>query len=344
MIVMKVKLLLLCFYGVLHTSALSQEETTSELETRVFQAYAGFTSFISDLNQDRALSLDPFGKIDYARPAYKTFREYLEDRGVKFEKGSTLIYSVKTSQFIARNTPSELEKIESILEEIHLKHAPRFLHILVEYIEVEGALYHEWMFDNRITGSGTPLRKQVQAWVKEGKGTILESLMINARSGQRAKTQGIEELIYPTEPGVPEVPNEVTLEGEEKAPVMAAASASAFETRYLGATLEVDPVLGIDNVTVDLNLGPELVRRNGLTHWPPEGDFPNLTISMPQFHKMKVTTQATIHHGEYSLLGTCRPLDSAVAGRENPVVLIFARADVGRVGPTPKILTKETNE
>lgn len=163
------------------------------------------------------------------------------------------------------------------------------------------------------------------------KGTLIDIVGTTARSGQRAKTESISETIYPTEPGVPEIPNEVVLEGADSKAPIARGVPSAFETRNVGITLEVDPVLGSDNWILDLNMAPEIVELTGYDHWPPENELPMFTVSMPRFYSMKITTQVTMVRGRYTFVGTTRPHKPAVEGRKKPIVLNFVRADVGGV-------------
>ena len=207
----------------------------------------------------------------------------------------------------------------------------RQIYIIVEYIEVEGSLYHDWMFENRITGEGHRLREAAQGWLKDRKASVIETSIVTARSGQRAKTESLRERIYPSEPGVPGVPNEVDLDGSKTTPPLERSIPTAFETRDVGTTLEVDPVIGADDVTIDLNLSSEIIRENGMLDWPPDNAIPFFTVSLPRFYTMKTTTQVTVRNGRYALLGTCRPLESAEKKRKNPIVLIFARGDIGSI-------------
>ncbi len=204
------------------------------------------------------------------------------------------------------------------------------VNIIVEYIEVEGSLYHDWMFSNRLNGDGTALRKQAQEWVRSDVATIIETVLVPARSGQRAKAESIREKLYPTEPGVPEIPSSVDLDGESGSKLLVRNVPSAFETRNVGTTVEVDPVLGADDITIDLNLSPEIVRQNGVLDWPPENPLPDFTVSLPRFYAMKTTTQVTLRHSRYAFLGSHRPLRPAVKDRKKPIVLLFVRADVAR--------------
>ncbi len=154
---------------------------------------------------------------------------------------------------------------------------------------------------------------------------LLSAPSVLARSGQRAKIEVIREFIYPTEYDPPEIPNQVgggtTLGGGgggvSSFPVTPATPA-AFETRNTGVTLEVDPVIGGDEFTIDLNLAPEVVEFEGFINYGSpinsasidpltgQGTTIQLTenrIEMPIFSTRKVTTQVTIWDGQTVALG-----------------------------------------
>lgn len=154
---------------------------------------------------------------------------------------------------------------------------------------------------------------------------LLSAPSVMARSGQRAKIEVIREFIYPTEYDPPEIPNQfgslgsITTGGVSTGggfPVTPA-TPTAFETRNTGVTLEVDPVLGADEYTIDLNLAPEVVEFDGFINYgspiqttstnalgiiTPVIITPN-TINMPVFNTRKVTTQVTIWDGQTVALG-----------------------------------------
>ncbi len=308
-------------------SSLSGQEDNSEV--LFTNTYPISPQFITRLQTN---SEDPFAD----QTTHKTIQERLEAAGIEFPPGASASPSGRTSMVIVRNTKAQLERVDAYFEAYRRENSPKQLTVFLEYIEVEAAKYHDWMFENRISTTGTPLRKEVQQWVKSGDATIIETTSTLVRSSQRAKVESVSEKIYPTETGTPGVPNEVLLEGKDTKAPIEGATPSAFETRNVGTTFEVDPVLGADNFTVDLNLSPEIVTGNGLTDWPPENSDPMFTISMPRFHAMKITTQVTTLHREYILLGTCKPLKPAMDGRKKPIVLVFARADVAVLYPRPQ--------
>lgn len=150
---------------------------------------------------------------------------------------------------------------------------------------------------------------------------LLSAPSVMARSGQRAKIEVIREFIYPTEYDPPEIPNQVgggIGGGAVEVFPVTPATPTAFETRNTGVTLEVDPVLGADKLTIDLNLAPEVVEFDGFINYgsPISTASTNLItgapepviitenrIEMPIFNTRKVTTQVTIWDGQTVALG-----------------------------------------
>ncbi|MCB1232010.1 MAG: type II and III secretion system protein [Verrucomicrobiae bacterium] len=153
---------------------------------------------------------------------------------------------------------------------------------------------------------------------------LLSAPSVLARSGQRAKIEVIREFIYPTEYDPPEIPNQIggstslTGGGGVSSFPVTPATPAAFETRNTGVTLEVDPVIGGDDFTIDLNLAPEVVEFEGFINYGSPinsssidpvtgaGTTVQLTenrIEMPIFSTRKVTTQVTIWDGQTVALG-----------------------------------------
>lgn len=101
---------------------------------------------------------------------------------------------------------------------------------------------------------------------------------IVTRSGQRASVDVIREFPYPTEYDPPEIPQDFNGGnnfggggfGQPQAPSsfpVTPAHPTAFEVRNVGTRLEVEPVVGQDNFTVELNLAPEFVQFEGFINY-----------------------------------------------------------------------------
>lgn len=335
---MNIKRVFFTFVSCLFAGSLclaADEAPSSGLLTKVYQVSPSFFT-VRDGDLEQKAAANPFTDKSTLKNC-NIAQDFFEGRGVLFGPGATMITGTSLSQLIIRNNEVELAKVEAIIDMRNELVAPRIVNVVVEFIEVDEGFYHDWMFENRLNKAGTVFRRQVQKWVKSGDARIAETMCVAARSGERAKTQSVSEVIYPTEPGVPGVPNVVLLEGRKSRAPIKAAVASAYETRYVGATMEVDPVLGSDNTTVDLSLAPELVKSLGVIDWPPKSEDPFFTISLPRFYTVKVSTHVTLLSKGYVLLGVGRANGSGEAKGDRPMVLMFARADVGRVTSFKKL-------
>ena len=106
------------------------------------------------------------------------------------------------------------------------------------------------------------LVSQIQKMIAAGEATLVGWPEVVTKSGQRAVTEDIQEVRYPTEfdgPQPAKIPGSET-QAQKPAPPQSARGGApvptAFETRNIGATLEVEPVVGPDGKTIDVNIVP----------------------------------------------------------------------------------------
>jgi general secretion pathway protein D len=146
------------------------------------------------------------------------------------------------------------------------------------------------------------------------KGTdLMTAPSITARSGQKATIEVIREFIYPTEYEPPELPSSGG-GGDGSTTVIAIATPAtptAFETKNLGVTLEIEPTIGENDFVIDLRFLPEIVEFEGFINYgspilsPGTDIFGNAVssvitenrIEMPVFSKRSVNTSLTIYDG-----------------------------------------------
>jgi general secretion pathway protein D len=167
---------------------------------------------------------------------------------------------------------------------------------------------------------------------------LLSAPRVMTKSGQRAIIEIVREFRYPTQFQPPQIPQTVGAVktdsqgivgdlipiGSSSTVPVTPTTPTAFETRNTGVTLEVEPVIGPDGITIDLNLVPQVVEFEGFINYgspilSPSSSFldtvasivrttpqnvitPNV-INQPIFSTRKVTTSVSIWDGQTVVLG-----------------------------------------
>lgn len=166
---------------------------------------------------------------------------------------------------------------------------------------------------------------------------LLSAPRVTAKSGQRAIIEIIREFRYPTEFDPPQIPQNfgnnngggttfIPITGAGINPLAGQSQSSfpvtpttptAFETRNTGVTLEVEPVIGPDGYTIDLNLVPQVVEFEGFINYgsPIQTTSTNAlgqqiinvitpnVINQPIFSTRKVQTSVSVFDGHTVVLG-----------------------------------------
>ena len=166
---------------------------------------------------------------------------------------------------------------------------------------------------------------------------LLSAPRLTTKSGQRAVIEVVREFRYPTQFQPPQIPQTVggsfnagdsggglvSFGGGTQVPVTPT-TPTAFETRNTGVTLEVEPVVGPDGLTIDLNLVPQVVEFEGFINYgspilsprasfldtvtgniltSPQSVVTENVINQPIFSSRKVTTSVSVWDGQTVVLG-----------------------------------------
>lgn len=218
---------------------------------------------------------------------------------------------------------------------------PKQVRVQVEFIDVSHEQLTELMFGEKPPANDVELRKQAGQLVKDGKATILETLLCTARSGQKATSESVEEFIYPTEYEPAMMPEKPNLQDKEEADKANAArrdfatgpTPTAFDTRNVGSTLEIEPTLGEDNKIIDLRFVPEIVYHVGNQIWAEwKGEHGNSPIQMPTFYTLRLNTSVTLADGKPMFVAALTPKKQDGTPDPNRKLMVFVRADVITTG------------
>lgn len=177
---------------------------------------------------------------------------------------------------------------------------------------------------------------------------LLSAPRVTTKSGQRAVIEIVREFRYPTQFQPPQIPQTFSERATFATGTTISTGASAgsgafpvtpttptaFETRNTGVTLEVEPVVGPDGVTIDLNLVPQVVEFEGFINYgsPIQTTSTNILgqtstvtltpniINQPVFSARKVTTSVSVWDGQTVVLGGLMREDVQKVEDRTPIV------------------------
>ena len=169
--------------------------------------------------------------------------------------------------------------------------------------------------------------KMIMRGLSQKKGIdLMTAPSVTAKSGQKATIEIIREFIYPSEYEPPEVPQNNGGGGGQfgggggGTAITGGSTPTAFVTRNLGVTLEIEPTIGENDFVIDLRFVPEIVEFEGFINYgspiqtaAPTNIFDPLgniigteqntvtltenRIEMPVFSVRRVNTALTIYDG-----------------------------------------------
>ncbi len=172
---------------------------------------------------------------------------------------------------------------------------------------------------------------------------LLSAPRVTTKSGQRAVIEIVREFRYPTQFDPPKIPDRTDASSISTTGITGASTGAfpvtpttptGFETRNTGVTLEVEPVVGPDGVTIDLNLVPQVVEFEGFINYGSpiqsvsvnslgiSSSFvltPNV-INQPIFNSRKVTTSVSVWDGQTVVLGGLMREDVQKTEDRTPII------------------------
>jgi len=227
----------------------------------------------------------------------------------------------KTPQTVAGNTEQQIR-------------------VQLEFIEVSHELFTSLMFGASSPVKDGELRKQLAQLIKEGKASVLETMVCSTRSGTKGNVDSNEELIYPTE----YEPAQLAVEQTENATtgdggtvptkvhvrdLTTGPTPTAFETRLVGASMEVTPTLSADGKRIDFTLNSEIVSHVGQQIWSEwKGETGNTPIQMPTFYKIGINTTVTAADGQFLMIGAMSPKGEKGHIDTTRKLIVFLKGDV----------------
>jgi general secretion pathway protein D len=172
---------------------------------------------------------------------------------------------------------------------------------------------------------------------------LLSAPKVTTKSGQRAIIEVVREFRYPktyTQPQVPQIGSTTGVANQVVPVVVTPTTPQDWETRNTGVTLEVEPVVGEDATTIDLNLVPQVVEFEGFINYGSPinavgvrtvGGANGISVStpvlltenvinQPVFSTRKVTTSVSVWDGQTVVLGGLMREDVQKVEDKTPII------------------------
>jgi general secretion pathway protein D len=174
---------------------------------------------------------------------------------------------------------------------------------------------------------------------------LLSAPKVTTKSGQRAIIEVVREFRYPSTFTPPQVPSiasttgTTVVGGPTTVPVVVTPTTPQnWETRNTGVTLEVEPVVGGDATTIDLNLVPQVVEFEGFINYGSPINAVGVStlgnvistsvpvlltenvINQPVFSTRKVTTSVSVWDGQTVVIGGLMREDVQKVEDKTPII------------------------
>lgn len=255
---------------------------------------------------------DPFAPNPEGTLVRKTAQEVLEHAGITFGPGAGVIYGLGTSALVVKNTAEQMKLIEVYLDSLR-KESESAIQCRVDIFEAPRGDILQLLRKHDVDGDQAAAFEEVLLWLAAGKAFHRAGILSLAQSGNRSKTKSGKEVSYIID---------YELKNGTWNP--------NWEWRNSGTILEIDPFLGPDKHSIDLNLSvehhfrPPTFRKG--TQTIDETGEKGLEIDLPTFYFGEIQSQLVILSGHTRVLGILED----PAGNENHSNIVFVSARIAK--------------
>ena len=244
----------------------------------------------------------------------KSAKGILEEKGIDFPKGTKAELDWETGILTVAHNPEGMLLIEAYIDNISSR-AERALQWQVEIYRLPALLVLQLQDSSSKYPNHAPERDAVLKLVKKAQAKLVTSLSLECRSGQRAKFEDGQEYRFIDH-------YEWQKDSDKVLPVLA--------TRIVGTVFEIDPVLGVDDSTVDVSFSLEhhtAPPEHTTTQIRLPDSENNIEFSLPVFHSKSITTQITMASGTTRIIGVYRPSGKAEYEEQDLMEIAFLKGN-----------------
>ncbi|MCB1226951.1 MAG: hypothetical protein KDK99_14130, partial [Verrucomicrobiales bacterium] len=226
---------------------------------------------------------------DYIRRSTAVMKAFFETQGIAFPKGTLLVADPNMEVLTARTVASSHEVLAEI-DANYRARLPKVLRFAVEVVEIPETDLPNLLKRAVELPDHATIRDELEERIAAGDVQWLVTSQLETTSGQRSSIHASLDA--------------ADLESVEVAE--SGATGAVHDRRNEGFELEVDPVLGADGVTIDVNLAPKLIEPTGetrlLTGPNPAGQGAQ-GIRRQVWYQSEVQPSTTMQTGDCRLLG-----------------------------------------
>lgn len=228
---------------------------------------------------------DPVPTANSGRRERRNLQEALEEAGVKFPEGTSAKYNSADWTLTVVNSEEQIELVEAYFDSFHIDLGTS-IHVRAEIYELAKPHVIQLIESAAHESDHRPERNAAKRAVQQGKGRLVAMPSVIGRSGQRSTVEDLAEMFQLVV--VAEREGETEEKGRE--------SKRGFT---FGTTFEVDPVLGADEYTIDLNFRLEH-DPDSEANWPSASSSGSTGfVTRPK----SISSQITVIDGSYLLVG-----------------------------------------
>jgi hypothetical protein len=303
------------------------------MRTRKFKVQPNFLTAGSDVPR-AGEGVPAGGREIHRRPSAV---EVFVANGIPFPEGASATFIPAANLLIVHNTKENLDLVEALLEELHSR-TPTNVHATLFIAQASSETLRGIVTTTTALADHTPALAALEKLTEEGSAQIPVVLRFETRSGQRATIGSGVAYAYagdllPVPPRETDAAKDGNPSPKAGTPPAPSQTLSAeILRRLVGTRVELDPVIGPDGHTVDVNFALEHhFAPPALPKSAPAGAGAQGTlVELPgaEFHCAKVTSAITLGSGTTKLIGVWKAEGAPELEGKDVMQAAFLRVDV----------------
>ena len=230
--------------------------------------------------------------LEFLKKSNFAFRNRLIMEGIMLPPGTLTAFDPGNKTVAVRATKDVHERISALATRIE-RELSKIVVSNLEILEADAAKVREAAQKVTTKANHQAAWEMLDALIPRKEARLVTSLRLETKSGNRATAEGGEIRLYNSE---------TTLDESKR-------SSTAMEERRAGTTLEMEPTIGADGETMELNVSLEHHHGPPVDRWDTINVSGEKTVESPvvDFCVAEVTTGYTTLSGMTKLLGIWKP-------------------------------------